>query len=314
MIGDEIDHLKLTFYILNRLDLFSGILTGLPGFPLSDINPKMHSEMVMMDDKPPAIISPHNEPKAVQEADNKINCDVEHPTHRPILFLFSSFVSRPALARRIYLLFLNITLWHIPSKMTTRTTTVVSSPGKVLIAGGYLVLDTHYSGLVIGTSSRFYSCVSSRATSGTSDIDHNTDTDTCQDEAIISVRAGQFPSDTSTWVYSISKPSVSASASAGEDGGDRNPYLKLEQTNEEQAGKNKFIFITLCKVLEYVFESILAKVGDEETALDELMKRIKGGGFGGDGLEVVVFANNDFYSQREQVRINFSFFFNANID
>ncbi|OWT36152.1 phosphomevalonate kinase [Cryptococcus neoformans Bt1] len=187
--------------------------------------------------------------------------------------------------------------------MTTRTTTVVSSPGKVLIAGGYLVLDTHYSGLVIGTSSRFYSCVSSRATSGTSDIDGHTDTDTCQDEAIISVRAGQFPSDASTWVYSISKPSASASASASadEDGGDRNPYLKLEQTNEEQAGKNKFIFITLCKVLEYVYESILAKVGDEETALDELMKRIKSGGFGGDGLEVVVFADNDFYSQREQL-------------
>lgn len=255
--------------------------------------------------------------KQSQEADNKINCDVEHPiSHRPILFSFSSFVSRPALARRIYLLFLNTTLWHIPPKMTTRTTTVVSSPGKVLIAGGYLVLDTHYSGLVIGTSSRFYSCVSSRATSGTSDIDGHTDTDTCQDEAIISVRAGQFPSDASTWVYSISKPSASASASASadEDGGDRNPYLKLEQTNEEQAGKNKFIFITLCKVLEYVFESILAKVGDEETALDELMKRIKSSGFGGDGLEVVVFADNDFYSQREQVRINSSFFFNANID
>lgn len=279
----------------------------------------MHGEMVMMDDKPPAIISSHNEPEAAQEADNKISCDVEHPSsHRPILFLFSSFVSRPAPARRIYLLFLNTTLWHIPPKMTTRTTTVVSSPGKVLIAGGYLVLDTHYSGLVIGTSSRFYSCVSSRETSSTSDFDHNAGTDTCQDEAIISVRAGQFPSDTSTWVYSISKPSVSASASASasadEDGGDRNPYLKLEQINEEQAGKNKFIFITLCKVLEYVFESILAKVGDEETALDELMKRIKGGGFGGDGLEVVVFADNDFYSQREQVRINSSFFFNANID
>lgn len=198
---------------------------------------------------------------------------------------------------------------------------MVSSPGKVLIAGGYLVLDTHYSGLVIGTSSRFYSCVSSRATSSratsstpsTSSIDADTntgiDTDTCQNKATISVRAGQFPPDASTWVYCISKPSASASASAGEDGeegeegGDGTLYLKLEQTNEEQAGKNKFIFITLCKVLEYVYESILAQVGDEETALDELMKRIKGGGDGGDGLDVVVFADNDFYSQREQVRM-----------
>lgn len=71
MMGDDIHHLKLTLYILIRLDLFSGILRGLPGFPLSDINPKMHSEMVMMDDKPPAIISPHNEPEAVQEADKQ---------------------------------------------------------------------------------------------------------------------------------------------------------------------------------------------------------------------------------------------------
>lgn len=193
---------------------------------------------------------------------------------------------------------------------------MVSSPGKVLIAGGYLVLDTHYSGLVIGTSSRFYSCVSSRATSSRAtsstpsiDADTNTgiDTDTCQNKATISVRAGQFPPDASTWVYCISKPSASASASAGEDGeegeegGDGTLYLKLEQTNEEQAGKNKFIFITLCKVLEYVYESILAHVGDEETALDELMKRIKGGGGGEDGLDVVVFADNDFYSQREQL-------------
>lgn len=192
---------------------------------------------------------------------------------------------------------------------------MVSSPGKVLIAGGYLVLDTNYSGLVIGTSSRFYSCVSSRLTSAfstlnTSNTDPVADTNTCQgkgigDEAIISVRAGQFPSKASTWVYSISKPSASATFAAGEDGGKESLYLNLKQTNEEQAGKNKFIFITLCKVLEYAYETILAKLGDEETALDELIKRIKGNG---DGLEVVVFADNDFYSQREQV-CHSSFFF-----
>ncbi|KIY30736.1 phosphomevalonate kinase [Cryptococcus gattii E566] len=190
--------------------------------------------------------------------------------------------------------------------MTERRTTVVSSPGKVLIAGGYLVLDTNYSGLVIGTSSRFYSCVSSRltSTSGTSNkfnTDPGTNTDTRQgkgDEAIISVRAGQFPSKASTWVYSISKPSASATFAAGEDGEKESLYLSFKQINEEEAGKNKFIFITLCKVLEYTYETILAKLGDEETALDELIKRIKSNG---DGLEVVVFADNDFYSQREQL-------------
>ncbi|OBZ68350.1 Ferrochelatase, mitochondrial [Grifola frondosa] len=38
-------------------------------------------------------------------------------------------------------------------------TTIVSSPGKVLLAGGYLVLDPAYSGVVISTSSRFYTVV-----------------------------------------------------------------------------------------------------------------------------------------------------------
>ncbi|KAK2463275.1 hypothetical protein APHAL10511_004930 [Amanita phalloides] len=38
-------------------------------------------------------------------------------------------------------------------------TTVVSSPGKVLIAGGYLILDPAYSGTVVSTSSRFYTTV-----------------------------------------------------------------------------------------------------------------------------------------------------------
>lgn len=37
--------------------------------------------------------------------------------------------------------------------------TTISAPGKVLLAGGYLVLDPKYSGLVIGASSRFYSAL-----------------------------------------------------------------------------------------------------------------------------------------------------------
>ncbi|CAG8565348.1 9509_t:CDS:2 [Ambispora gerdemannii] len=37
--------------------------------------------------------------------------------------------------------------------------TVVSAPGKVLIAGGYLVLDREYEGLVIGVDARFYTII-----------------------------------------------------------------------------------------------------------------------------------------------------------
>jgi phosphomevalonate kinase len=38
-------------------------------------------------------------------------------------------------------------------------TLVVSAPGKVLIAGGYLVLDQKYAGVVVSTSSRFYTII-----------------------------------------------------------------------------------------------------------------------------------------------------------
>lgn len=38
-------------------------------------------------------------------------------------------------------------------------TLVASAPGKVLIAGGYLVLDPKYSGVVVSASSRFYTVI-----------------------------------------------------------------------------------------------------------------------------------------------------------
>jgi phosphomevalonate kinase len=44
--------------------------------------------------------------------------------------------------------------------------TVVSAPGKVLIAGGYLVLDHRFPGLVVSTSSRFYTVVQSASREG----------------------------------------------------------------------------------------------------------------------------------------------------
>lgn len=42
-----------------------------------------------------------------------------------------------------------------PHKMAA-TTTAASAPGKVLLAGGYLVLDPKYTGLVFGLSARIH--------------------------------------------------------------------------------------------------------------------------------------------------------------
>ncbi|KAG5342997.1 hypothetical protein C0989_005948 [Termitomyces sp. Mn162] len=66
-------------------------------------------------------------------------------------------------------------------------TTVVSSPGKVLVSGGYLVLDPKYSGTVVCTSSRFYTVIREDSSCGPNTI---------------RVRSPQF-SD-ATWEYSVS--------------------------------------------------------------------------------------------------------------
>lgn len=45
------------------------------------------------------------------------------------------------------------------AQLARSTMTAVSASGKVLLAGGYLVLDPAYSGIVVSTSSRFYTVI-----------------------------------------------------------------------------------------------------------------------------------------------------------
>lgn len=73
--------------------------------------------------------------------------------------------------------------------------TVVSSPGKVLVAGGYLVLDPHYSGVVVGTSSRFYTVVVPRPVPDTVNASR------APPPIQIRVRSPQFVD--ATWVYLV---------------------------------------------------------------------------------------------------------------
>lgn len=60
---------------------------------------------------------------------------------------------------------------------------IASAPGKVLITGGYLVLEPEYTGTVIGTSSRFYTVIQPGA------------------NGLITVRSPQF--DHANWTYEI---------------------------------------------------------------------------------------------------------------
>ncbi|KAL7420108.1 phosphomevalonate kinase [Cryptotrichosporon argae] len=144
------------------------------------------------------------------------------------------------------------------------TRTVVSAPGKVLLAGGYLVLDRAYTGLVVAASSRFYCSVADGASTASS-----------RTAPTITVRAGQFPLDQSTWAYALSLE------------GDA---VRLEQTQEtvDKAGRNKFVEITVAKALLLAVETHGA---------ERLYRRLTEAG----GLDVVVLADNDFYSQREQL-------------
>lgn len=43
--------------------------------------------------------------------------------------------------------------------------TIISAPGKALIAGGYLVLNNDYNGLIISTNSKFLTSINDNNTS-----------------------------------------------------------------------------------------------------------------------------------------------------
>jgi len=145
------------------------------------------------------------------------------------------------------------------------TTTIVSAPGKVLLAGGYLVLDPAYSGLVVATSSRFY-CVVRPTSSSTSGI---------------TVRAGQFPSESSIWSYTL------------------NPVDSGLDVTADGEQRNKFVEISLRNAVQVVVEMVAAREG---LSVGQAAKRVLESTHG--GLEVVVLADNDFYSQRDQVSLH----------
>lgn len=163
----------------------------------------------------------------------------------------------------------------------------VSAPGKVLMAGGYLVLDRQYEGLVLATSSRFYCVASSSSAPAVSTPDAKS--------ARITISASQFPVECS-WSYDLTVPSNPS---------DGLFELEMTQTNP-QVGRNKFVEITLAKALQLALETIGAEgksARDVEAAGTELLRRIRGKG---GAMQAFVMADNDFYSQREQVGLFFS--------
>ncbi|KAF5321229.1 hypothetical protein D9619_001788 [Psilocybe cf. subviscida] len=89
------------------------------------------------------------------------------------------------------------------------STTVISAPGKVLAAGGYLVLDPAFSGVVISTSSRFYTVVRDEPT---------------LPPGTLRVRSPQF--NDATWSYTVSFESSVLVCPLSENPG-RNKFVHL---------------------------------------------------------------------------------------
>jgi len=137
-------------------------------------------------------------------------------------------------------------------------TTLVSAPGKVLLAGGFLVLDPQYFGIVISTSARFYTLIRPLSTTSSESKDIR-----------IKVQAAQFPKQQSVWEYDLS-------LSEG---------IAMKPVAEKDEG-NKFVQLTIDCALRYALEV----VGEEG-----VRKGL------GNGVEIVVLADNDFYSQSDKV-------------
>ncbi|WFD00439.1 phosphomevalonate kinase [Malassezia yamatoensis] len=107
--------------------------------------------------------------------------------------------------------------------------TTVSAPGKVLVAGGYLVLDPRYFGLVLATNARFYTCVSQRNESSI---------------PTVSVRSAQFLD--AEWVYQVHLPTtddtwqcVQGMWIAANEATSRNPFVALSLLYALQLGIEK---------------------------------------------------------------------------
>lgn len=101
-------------------------------------------------------------------------------------------------------------------------TTLVSAPGKVLVTGGYLVLDRQHNGLVVGTNACMYSAIQTQTLPDTS-------ADRDKDIIPVYVLSPQFKSAWWKYTFNIATKALTQYASA--DGGQNKfVHLALENT------------------------------------------------------------------------------------
>ncbi|KAF9433014.1 phosphomevalonate kinase [Entomortierella beljakovae] len=137
---------------------------------------------------------------------------------------------------------------------------IISAPGKVLVAGGYLVLERAFSGLVLATDARFYTLI--RPNNYAEPNDH---------KYKVTVRSPQF--ENATWNYWV-------------DINESTRSVKVSPS-EQDVSKNTFVELAL----EYSF-GILGHLIPVESIVQKLAT----------GLDIVIAGNNDFYSQRNELK------------
>lgn len=112
---------------------------------------------------------------------------------------------------------------HQVAPQSPSPTTVVSAPGKVLVAGGYLVLSPAYPGLVISTDARFYSVIAA-GTAGR-----------------LSIRSPQFTQ--AVWHFDLDIESGALS-------------LSSESASSPYAGRSPFLCLALVYSLALAYQRV----------------------------------------------------------
>eukprot|EP00898_Chlorokybus_atmophyticus_P004243 jgi/Chlat1/481/Chrsp103S01087 len=149
--------------------------------------------------------------------------------------------------------------------MPVRQAAVVSAPGKVLLSGGYLVLERPNAGLVLSTSARFYAIITQA---------HKPDRQASPSEGVITVRV-ESPQLASVTQYALDMDTFSLM-----------PMLVDPSASAE----------SICNTyVEYAIEcATVAAALLLPDASDELKARMA-------DVNVTILGDNDFYSQRAQL-------------
>ncbi|ETL31198.1 phosphomevalonate kinase [Phytophthora nicotianae] len=147
----------------------------------------------------------------------------------------------------------------------------VSAPGKVLLVGGYVVLDEQYSGLVLSSTARFYSQVEAKTLGDEDEIPASSSE--WRRLFSLAVESKQFDQLIDGWIE--------------ENGGGRFRF-QLRQNSHRNS---------------YIEETVLCAVngiaGLEEFKSNDMFQRLKGMKL---GVHVTLRGDNDFYSQVQRLQ------------